>query len=75
MAPQPSQVEPPHIACSIDAGARRTADAAAAGRGRLDAMASSMSRLDGATTDIGDRLEVIAETAAAISSPQVHVRP
>ena len=23
MAPQPSQVEPPHIACSIDAGARR----------------------------------------------------
>ena len=53
---------------TVDAGARRTAEAAAAGRGRLDAMASSMSRLDGATAEIGDRLEVIAEKAAAISS-------
>jgi methyl-accepting chemotaxis protein len=58
---------------AVDAGARRTADAAAAGRGRLDAMASSMSRLDGATTDIGDRLEVIAEKAAAISSVVVTI--
>lgn len=53
---------------AVDAGARRTAEAAAAGRGRLDAMASSMSRLDGSTAEIGDRLEVIAEKAAAISS-------
>ncbi|MEY3143278.1 MAG: hypothetical protein RLY21_1771 [Planctomycetota bacterium] len=58
---------------AVDAGARRTADAAAAGRGRLDAMASSMSRLDGATTEIGDRLEVIAEKAAAISSVVVTI--
>ncbi|MFN5497182.1 MAG: methyl-accepting chemotaxis protein [bacterium] len=53
---------------TVDAGARRTAEAAAAGRGRLDAMATSMSRLDGATAEIGDRLEVIAEKAAAIST-------
>ena len=58
---------------AVDAGARRTADAAAAGRGRLDAMASSMSRLDGATGEIGDRLEVIAEKAAAISSVVVTI--
>jgi methyl-accepting chemotaxis protein WspA len=58
---------------SVDAGARRTAEAAAAGRGRLDAMAASMSRLDGATAEIGDRLEVIAEKAAAISSVVVTI--
>jgi methyl-accepting chemotaxis protein WspA len=58
---------------AVDAGARRTADAATAGRGRLDAMATSMSRLDGATAEIGDRLEVIAEKAAAISSVVVTI--
>ena len=58
---------------TVDAGARRTAEAATAGRGRLDAMATSMSRLDGATAEIGDRLEVIAEKAAAISSVVVTI--
>jgi methyl-accepting chemotaxis protein len=58
---------------SVDAGARRTAEAAAAGRGRLDAMAASMSQLDGATAEIGDRLEVIAEKAAAIGSVVVTI--
>jgi methyl-accepting chemotaxis protein WspA len=53
---------------SIDRSARRTADSAATGRGRLDAMASSMTRLDGATADIADRLEVITEKAAVIGT-------
>lgn len=58
---------------AVDAGARRTAEAATAGRGRLDAMAKSMSRLDGATAEIGDRLEVIAEKAASINSVVVTI--
>ncbi|RLS67285.1 MAG: methyl-accepting chemotaxis protein [Planctomycetota bacterium] len=53
---------------AIDAGARRTADAAKAGRVGLDAMAVSMRRLDLATGDIGEHLQVISEKAESINS-------
>ena len=53
---------------SVDAGARKSAESAVNGRVRLDAVASTMTHLDGATKDIADRLQVIAEKAAAISS-------
>lgn len=53
---------------SVDAGARRSAQAAGAGRARLDGMAETMGRLDLSTGEIGDRLQVISEKAAAITS-------
>ena len=53
---------------SVDAGARRTAESAQAGRTRLDAVAGAMTRLDAGTREIADRLEIIAEKAAAIST-------
>ena len=49
---------------SVDAGARKSAESAVNGRVRLDAVASTMTHLDGATKDIADRLQVIAEKAA-----------
>ena len=53
---------------SIDAGARRTAESAMAGRTRLEAVSSAMTRLDAGTREISDRLATIAEKAAAIST-------
>lgn len=53
---------------SIDAGARRTAESALAGRARLDAVSGAMTRLDAGTREISDRLATIAEKAAAIST-------
>ena len=53
---------------AVDAGARRSAQAAGAGRARLDGMAETMGRLDLSTGEIGDRLQVISEKAAAITS-------
>jgi methyl-accepting chemotaxis protein WspA len=53
---------------SVDAGARRSAESAGAGRERLDAMASTMARLDASTAEIGDRLQVISEKASAINA-------
>ncbi|MFM1868534.1 MAG: hypothetical protein RL591_1942 [Planctomycetota bacterium] len=53
---------------SVDAGARRSAESASAGRERLDAMASTMGRLDASTAEIGDRLQVISEKASAINA-------
>ena len=53
---------------SVDAGARRSAESAGAGRERLDAMASTMARLDASTAEIGDRLQVISEKASAINT-------
>jgi len=58
---------------SIDTGARRTADSAARGRERLDAVAAAMTGLDRSTREIADRLEVIAEKAAAISTVVVTI--
>jgi len=58
---------------SIDGGARRTAESAARGRARLDAVATAMTGLDRSTRDIEDRLEVIAEKAAAISTVVVTI--
>ncbi len=57
-----------HSTEAIDAGARRTANAASAGRAGLDAMAVSMRRLDHATGDIGEHLQVISEKAESINS-------
>jgi len=53
---------------AVEAGARRSAQAAGAGRARLDGMAETMGRLDLSTGEIGDRLQVISEKAAAITS-------
>jgi methyl-accepting chemotaxis protein WspA len=53
---------------AVDAGARRSAEAAGAGRARLDGMAGTMARLDATTGEIGDRLQVISEKANAITS-------
>jgi methyl-accepting chemotaxis protein WspA len=58
---------------SVDAGARRTAAAATAGRARLDGVSATMSRLDAGTREVADRLETIAEKAAAISSVVVTI--
>lgn len=58
---------------AVDRGARRTREAAEGGRTRLDGMASSMARLDGATAEIGDRLGVIAEKAGAINAVVVTI--
>ena len=62
-----------HTVESIDGGARRTAESAARGRVRLDAVASAMTGLDRSTREIADRLEVIAEKAAAISTVVVTI--
>ncbi|MFM7261073.1 MAG: methyl-accepting chemotaxis protein [bacterium] len=53
---------------AVDAGARRSAQAAGEGRARLDGMAATMGQLDLSTGEIGDRLQVISEKAAAITS-------
>ena len=58
---------------TVDRGARRTREAAEGWRARLDGMASSMARLDGATAEIGDRLGVIAEKAVAINAVVVTI--
>ena len=58
---------------SVDAGARRTAGSASAGRDSLDTMSVTMTRLDGATSEIGDRLQVITEKAAAINTVVVTI--
>ena len=58
---------------SIDAGARRTAASAIEGRARLDAVSGAMSRLDAGTREVSDRLALIAEKAAAISTVVVTI--
>ena len=58
---------------SVDAGARRTSESASAGRSSLEQLAQSISRLDGATDEINDRLQVISEKAEAINSVVVTI--
>ena len=58
---------------AVDAGARRTQASASSGRVRLDAVSSTMTRLDDGSRAIADRLEIIAEKAAAISSVVVAI--
>lgn len=58
---------------SVDAGARTTADSAVRGRIRLEAVSTKMARLDAATQEIADRLQIITEKAAAISSVVVAI--
>jgi len=58
---------------AVDGGARRTQTAAAAGRSRLEGVSETMVRLDAGARAIDDRLEVIAEKAAAISSVVVAI--
>jgi len=58
---------------AVDLGARRTQDSAASGRVRLDAVGATMTRLDAGTRAIAERLGIIAEKAAAISSVVVTI--
>jgi len=58
---------------AVDAGARRTQASASSGRTRLDAVSTTMTRLDDGARTIADRLEIIAEKAAAISSVVVAI--
>ncbi|MFM1823177.1 MAG: hypothetical protein RI967_1443, partial [Planctomycetota bacterium] len=52
----------------VDSGARRSAESAALGHERLGRLVETMARLDAATSEIGARLEVIAEKAVSIGS-------
>ncbi len=52
----------------VDAGARRSAASATAGREGLDAMTASVQRLDRSTAEVAERLEVISEKAQAITT-------
>lgn len=58
---------------AVDAGARTAARSAGEGRVRLDAVVDAIARLDAGTRDIADRLSLIAEKAAAISTVVVTI--
>ena len=53
---------------AVDVGAHRSAASAATGRIGLDAMTSSMRRLDRSTAEVAERLEAISEKAEAITT-------
>ena len=58
---------------TVDAGARRSAESATAGRANLDRMAQSMARLERGSDEVSDRVQVISEKAELITSVVVTI--